>query len=149
MAMVGLVRRHHIDIQAPTGPSHVKVGFPAGVSDGAVINRAIWNHYGTSGGGWGGPIPARPFILNAIRGNRRKYLDALRTSAARLVRGETTLHQVLSRLGIVAQGDIQAEIDSGNFAPNSPVTIAMKGSSRPLIDTGEMRQKVTWQVSDD
>ncbi|QIG74962.1 putative RNA polymerase protein [Rhizobium phage RHph_I65] len=153
MPTVGLVRRHHIDIKAPTGPSHVKVGFPAGKSDGAVINRAIWNHYGTrggaSGGGWGGPIPARPFILNTIRGNRRKYLDALKTSAAKLVRGETTLHQVLTKLGIVVQGDIQAEIDSGDFVPNSPTTVAMKGSSRPLIDTGEMRQKVTWQVTDD
>jgi hypothetical protein len=30
--------------------------------------------------------------------------------------------------------------------PNSPVTIALKGSSKPLIDTGEMRGAVTWKV---
>lgn len=150
MPTVALKRRHLIDVKVPTGPTQVKVGFPAGKSDGAVINRAIWNHYGTrggaSGGGWGGPIPPRPFILQTIRNHRRKYLEALKTSASKLVRGETTLLTVMNKLGVQVQGDIQAEIDSGNFVPNSPTTVEMKGSSRPLIDTGEMRQKVTWQV---
>lgn len=136
-----------------SGASKVKVGFPAGQSDGRVIMRAIWNEFGTrggaSGGGWGGPVPERPFMRNAMRANEGKYRDAMRTSAAKILDGSTTLASVLTRLGILAQGDIQGEITSLRSPPNAPVTIERKGSSNPLIDTGEMRQAVTFQVTND
>lgn len=146
-----VIRRQHIKLpKAIAGPRQVKVGFPRGKVDGGVIDRAIWNHYGTrggaSGGGWGGPIPARPFLLNAIRKNRRKYLAAMKTAGAKILRGEATLEQTMNKLGILAQGDIQEEITNLRTPPNSPTTIAMKGSDNPLIDTGEMRSKVTWEV---
>ena len=53
----------------------------------------------------------------------------------------------LARLGIQAADDIRSEITSLSLPANSPVTIAIKGSSNPLIDTGEMRAAVTHQVS--
>ncbi len=128
----------------------MKAGFPSGEADAENIQKAIWNEFGTrggaSGGGWGGPIPERPFMRNAMRNNRSKYRDALKASAAKLLTGKTTLRQVMSKLGIEAQGDIQSEITSLSSPPNSPVTIALKGSSNPLIDDGEMRATVTWKV---
>lgn len=134
------------------GPSKVKVGFPAGKADGSNIQKAVWNEFGTrggaSGGGWGGPVPERPFMRNAIRSNRGKYKDAMKTSAAKILRGDTGLRIVLAKLGVVAQGDIQSEITSLSSPPNSPVTIALKGSSNPLIDSGEMRQAVTWKIDE-
>ncbi|KQV83241.1 hypothetical protein [Rhizobium sp. Root1220] len=137
---------------ALTGPKTVKVGFPAGEADQDNINKAVWNEFGTrggaSGGGWGGPIPERPFMRNAIRENRGKYRDAMRSSAAKILTGKTGLRTVLSKLGITAQGDIQAEITSLQSPPNSPVTIAIKGSSNPLISSGEMRGAVTWKVNE-
>lgn len=137
-----VIRRQHIKLpKSITGPRQVKVGFPAGKVSGDVVNRAIWNHYGTSRG-----IPSRPFLLNAIRKNRRKYIEALKTSGAKILRGEATLDQTMSKLGILAQGDIQQEITDLRTPPNAPSTIKAKGSSNPLIDTGEMRSKVTWQV---
>lgn len=133
-----------------TGPKRVKVGFPAGQADSDVISKAVWNEFGTKGGasgaGWGGPIPERPFMRNAMRSNQGKYRDALNNSAAKILRGETALHVVMSKLGVVAQGDIQQEITALASPPNSPVTIALKGSSNPLIDTGEMRGAVTYKV---
>lgn len=130
----------------------MKVGFPAGSADGDNIQKAIWNEFGTkggaSGGGWGGPIPERPFMRNASRNNRAKYMEAMRKSALKLLRSETTLSSVLSKLGILAQGDIQAEITSLSSPANSPTTIALKGSSKPLIDTGAMRGSVTWKVDE-
>lgn len=151
VAKIRVKRTKHISLaKSLLGPSKVKAGFPAGKTDRDVVQRAVWNHYGTrggaSGGGWGGPIPARPFVLNAIRKNKKKYLQALKTSAGKLVRGETTLDTVMTKLGIVAQGDIQDEITSLRNPPNSKVTIALKGSSNPLIDTGEMRGAVTYEV---
>ncbi|AVH41820.1 hypothetical protein [Agrobacterium tumefaciens] len=132
------------------GPQRVKVGFPAGEADADNIQKAIWNEFGTrggaSGGGWGGPVPERPFMRNAMRANRSAYLTAMKSSAAKLVVGQTTLTQIMSKLGILAQGDIQGAITSLSSPPNSPVTIEIKGSSKPLIDSGEMRAAVTFKV---
>jgi len=142
--------RHKKLPEAITGPKRVKVGFPAGKAKASAIEKAVWNEFGTrggaSGGGWGGPIPERPFMRNSMRANKGKYRDAMATSAAKILRGETQLETVMNKLGIVAQGDIQSEITSLSSPPNSPVTIALKGSSNPLIDSGEMRGAVTWKV---
>ena len=133
-----------------SGPSQVKVGFPASKASGADIEKAVWNEFGTrggaSGGGWGGPIPERPFMRNALRNNRGKYRNALRTSARKILLGETSLSTVLGKLGALVQGDIQMEITTLNSPPNSAVTIARKGSSKPLINTGAMRAAVTWVI---
>lgn len=132
------------------GPKRVKVGFPAGKSDSANIQKAVWNEFGTrggaSGGGWGGPIPERPFMRNAMRENKSAYHNAMRVSAVKILRGETSISTVISKLGTLAQNDIQAEIVSLASPPNSPTTVALKGSSNPLIDTGEMRGAVTYEV---
>lgn len=132
------------------GPKQVKVGFPAGDADQDNINKAVWNEFGTRGGassgGWGGPVSERPFMRNAMRDNRGKYRDALKASAAKILTGKTQLRTVLSKLGILAQGDVQGEITSLMSPPNSPVTVALKGSSKPLIDSGEMRGAVTYKV---
>jgi len=136
--------RHRTLAKPDIKPKRVKVGFPASKASGSNIEKAIWNEFGTSRG-----IPERPFMRNAMRNNRRKYQDALKTSALKIVLGETTSHTVLNKLGILAQGDIQGEITTLNTPPNAPSTIAAKGSSKPLIDTGEMRQAVTWALEND
>lgn len=137
-------------LKLPEGPSEVEVGFPKSKVNGSVIERAIYNEFGTkggaSGGGWGGPIPERPFFRNAMRANQKRYNQLLKISAKKILSGETTLRAVLTKLGIVAQGNIQEEITKLKSPPNSPVTVERKGSSNPLIDTGEMRQAVTWRV---
>lgn len=145
-----------LNTAALDGPSTVKVGFPKSKSAQSNIMKAIYNEFGTRGsgkgfgtprgGGFGGPIPERPFLRNAMRNNRSKYQLALRTSAGKLLLGETSLKTVLTKLGALAQGDIQEEIDNLKSPPNSPVTIAIKGSSNPLIDTGAMRRAVTWII---
>lgn len=141
------------------GPNKVKVGFPAGEADQDNISKAVWNEFGTrggaSGGGWGGPIPERPFMRNAMRDNRGKYRAAMHKAAKTIFRAAafgcdpaTVKRAALSKLGIMAQGDIQAEITSLSSPPNSPVTVAVKGSSKPLIDSGEMRNSVTFKLEE-
>lgn len=135
-----------------SGPSKVKVGFPAGEADSDNIQKAVWNEFGTrggaSGGGWGGPVPERPFMRNAVKNNTGGYQSAMRASAVKILRGETSMTTVLRKLGIKAQGDIQAEISSLTSPGNADATIALKGSDKPLIDTGEMRAAVTYMVDD-
>lgn len=153
---VEVKRRKVIDLSkvqtSLRGPKKVKVGFPAGEADAGNIEKAVWNEFGTrggaSGGGWGGPVPERPFLRNAMRDNKGKYRNGMRASAAKLLTGKTTISVVLSKLGIMAQGDVQESITSLRSPPNSPTTIALKGSSNPLIDSGEMRGAVTWKIDE-
>lgn len=138
------------------GPEEVVVGFPMGKTSGSVIERAIFNEFGTRGsgkgfsthrgGGFGGPIPERPFMRNAMRSNKSKYSQAMKKSAKKILMGETSLATTLEKLGALAASDIQDEIQALKSPPNSPTTIAIKGSSNPLIDTGQMRQSVTWET---
>lgn len=146
-------RRHKVLPKGIAGPSKVKVGFPKSKASASNIEKAVWNEFGTrggaSGGGWGGPVPERPFMRNAMRDNKGKYRDGMATAARKILTGDVSMASTLSKLGIMAQGDIQSEITSLSSPPNSPVTIALKGSSNPLIDTGEMHAAVTYKVEDD
>lgn len=145
-------RHKRVPTTLPAGPTRVKVGFPSGEASGENINKAIWNEFGTrggaSGGGWGGPIPERPFMRNTMRDQANAYRNSLKLAAKAVLNGTLSLLTVMQRLGIKAVGDIQTEITALNSPPNSPTTIALKGSSNPLIDTGEMRQAVTYKVDE-
>lgn len=128
--MLSRVRR------ALVGPKRVKVG----ILDGAVADRAMYNEFGTV------HIPERPFVRNAMRDNQGKYKTFTATAARRIARGEADMTTELNRLGLVAVSDIQDSIGS-NIAPaNAPSTVKQKGSSKTLIDTGEMRQKVSHEL---
>lgn len=87
-------------------------------------------------------------MRNAMRDNAGKYRRDMKTAAANILKGETSLRTVLSKLGIAAEGDIRDEIDALSSPPNSPVTIALKGSSNPLIDTGAMIDNVRYKVDE-
>ena len=145
MSKPGVIRKTHLTtdelLGRLKGPLQVKVGFPAG-TDGDIITRAMANEFGTK------RIPERPFMRNAMRANQDKYSAAMGKAAGAVLKGETSLRQVLGKLGAMAQGDIQKEIRDLDSPPNAPGTVARKKSSNPLIDTGEMRQRVTWKVDD-
>ena len=81
-----------------------------------------------------------------FRGNRKNYLSALRKSAKKITRGEAAIGQVVSKLGILAKGDIQQSIVDLRDPPNAASTIRAKGSSNPLIDTGEMKNSVDYET---
>lgn len=123
------------------GPKAVKVGFPKGKAGADIVSIAIWNHFGTSRG-----IPARPFITIAMFKNRRQIRAALRKIAEGTVKNGTPLATQIPKLGALGTGLIQDQIASNMPPSNAPSTIRQKGSSRTLIDTGRMRQSVTWEV---
>lgn len=122
------------------GPRRVKVGFPAGEAGSEILERAGYNHFGTV------HIPARPFITNAVRDNHGKYRRYLKGEGKKILLGESTPKLMLEKLGLLGQGDIQEEITNLSSPANAPSTIRRKGSSNPLIETGQMRGSVTYKV---
>jgi len=39
---------------------------------------------------------------------------------------------------LIAEGEIKSDISAGKFKPNAPLTAALKGSGKPLVDSGEL-----------
>ena len=125
----------------------VNVGVPEGKreEDGTPVAMiAAVHEFGSPSQG----IPERPFLRVAVQRNRQKYVRLNRINLVKMLRGQATVDQALRQLGEMAKGDVQTEIRSGDFAPLKPATIKRKGSSRPLIDTGQMVQSIAWELGD-
>ena len=121
----------------------VRVGFQAGKAteeDGTdICDIAAWNELGTV------HIPARPFLRQSVADNVSKINSFLQSKKKDLVRG-VSAEQVLKEIGIFQKDLIQEKITEGNFTPNAESTVKKKGSSKPLIDTGRMRQSVNYEI---
>lgn len=127
--------------RALAGPKTVKVGFPAGKVDAEVMMRAAWMEFGTSRG-----IPERPFLRNAMRNNEGTYKLFMLKAGQKILVGQGSMKGELDSLGNLAKGHIQKSINSNTPPPLKPATIKKKGSSRTLVDSGEMRQSVTFDL---
>lgn len=91
-------------------------------------------------------VPKRPFIEPSLKANRKKYLAYAGRQITPIIRRRQSLNNTWQTIGTMAVADIQKYMLTATFTPLSPVTIARKGSSKPLIDTGQMRQSITYRV---
>lgn len=93
-------------------------------------------------------IPERSFIRSAMMLGKERINERLRQDLVAFISGKTSRRTVFSRVGLLAANLIQARIRSSRSwaAPLSPVTIAKKGSSVPLIDTGRLIASVTYRI---
>ena len=126
----------------------VDVGFfsTARYQDGTPVAAvAAANEFGVKLADGGAEIPERPFFRQAIARMEQDIMDVIESQMDNGLLDPSAA----GRVGAWAAGQVQASIVRLRTPPNSPATIARKGSSNPLIDTGHMRQSVTWQVVDD
>lgn len=123
----------------------IEVGFHEGqvADDGSTPLAAIayWNHFGTVSEDGSVAIPARPFMDELEK--KSDQLSAFCTSA---VQNATDAADATRKIGAMSVGMIQKGITDEQWVPNAPSTIKKKGSDKPLIDTGRMRQEVHYVV---
>ena len=117
----------------------VEVGIQSG-AEGDVIERAFYNEYGTES------IPERSFIRSSFDENRKDLDNAIDRLWSDVKAGKATARGAADILGNRHEAQIKAKIEKGPFVANSPATIAAKGSSTPLINTGEMKNSVKYEV---
>lgn len=121
----------------------VRIGFQKGKAsedDGTdICDVAAWNELGTVN------MPSRPFLRKSVDENEGAINSFLRSKKNDIVSGASA-EQVLKEIGIFQKDLIQEKITGGSFAPNAASTIRKKGSSKPLIDTGRMRQSVDYVI---
>lgn len=142
---------------------HVYVGVPEkdASRDGGKINNAELAYIHTKGVEAaadiyklekGSPlykIPPRPMIDPVIKKNMdlidKKFQDLTKEV---LNNPQTNVQSGLEKIGMIVRDKIKdnfTDPDNG-WAPNSDATIAQKGSDRPLIDTGALRNSIDYIV---
>jgi hypothetical protein len=97
---------------------------------------------------FGDGVPERSFIRKPFDDNRQKYESRLALYARRVYAGAMKVERAVGLVAAEMSSDVKKYIVNGPGVPppNAPATIAKKGSSRPLVDTAQMKNAVTWAV---
>ena len=142
--------------------SYVCVGFFEGEThkslDGSeedipLASIAAVHEYGvTITNGWGKGItiviPERSFIRAWAAEHKTEIGEVIGELYNRVVTGEFTAKKALQLLGQFGVAGIKKKIDTGPFKELADSTLRMRehGGSKPLIDTGQMRNSVRSEV---
>jgi len=123
------------------------------VEGGATLAQiASWNELGVLGppvsqngsGKWF--IPPRSFVRGWADGKREQIANTIERISKQVSEGKMFAEVAIRRLGEYAQSGVKSYIRNGDFTPNADSTIAKKGSSKPLIDNGTLRNSIRYQV---
>lgn len=95
-------------------------------------------------------IPKRPTIEPTIEQNQEAIARKIKKIAMDAIDNNNDNSDAeLEKIGIWLVNKVRAKFGSDELAPNSPYTIKQKGSDRPLIDTGQLRNSVTYVIRRD
>lgn len=126
----------------------VKVGLPS--------SKASVNHDGVSiitigaAHEYGEGDMRRSFLREPFLIKRTELARIIEDQFDKGSRGDVTAERALGVIGALASGISKQSFSSGGFgawADIKPETKARKGSSAILIDTGALRQAITWELS--
>ncbi len=87
-------------------------------------------------------VPERSFIRDWADESERDNRKLLRRIPRAITRG-TSVRQAAEQVGHAMVGSIQQRISAGIDPPLAKKTIERKGSSTPLINTGQLRSSIT------
>lgn len=128
----------------------VAVGYPANTAglgepeaaydgEASIIEVALANNYGIE-------VPRRAFMDLAAKQMQKTYKRVMEKLGPKITAGTAKVEKVLDVAGLEAEEDVRKAIMDGGWEPNAPATIKAKGSSRPLVDTMTMHNRVTHTV---
>lgn len=91
-------------------------------------------------------IPERSFLRTTFDEKNEEWINFFKSQLRHVFALQMDVQTLFNRLGARMVGDVQKKITELDAPPNAPSTIAKKGSSNPLIDTGSLRMRVTYRV---
>lgn len=91
-------------------------------------------------------IPERSYIRSGFDDREKKFRKTANKLLEQVLMQEIRLDTFFKTLGEYIVGELQDYMTDIRTPPNHPFTIAQKGSSNPLIDTGRLRQAITFRV---
>lgn len=94
-------------------------------------------------------IPPRSFLRMSIETHKEDFIEVAETKAFKKAFSAGDMNRALELVGFKAEAIVDEAFTSGGFGvwpANKPATIARKGSSKPLIDTGQLRRAISSEV---
>lgn len=127
--------------------SAVRVGLFASVGD-KVLTKGIVNEFGTTQAGRNKniTIPERSFIRSTYNKQYKKVSRRFGQVFESFSNRNYNVQSKLKLIGIEQENETKKTITEMKTPANAKSTIAKKGSSHPLIDTGELRMKISSEV---
>lgn len=110
-----------------------------------LVEVAMDNEFG---GPNGNDPPGRSFVRAFFDEEREDLKGKLAQLMQGVIVGKRTREQALDLMGLYCVGRIQARIAAGIAPDNAQSTIDRKGSSTPLIASGQLRSGITYRVED-
>lgn len=107
-----------------------------------VLDVATWAEFGIG-------QPERPFIRGYVDAHRKDIEAFISKTVKGAAKSGKSKEWALERIGLYVQSGIQVFIAAqgeGTYPPNAQETIDRKGSATPLIDTGQLRSSLTYEV---
>lgn len=105
-----------------------------------VLDVAEMNEFGLG-------VPERSFIRAFFDEYEQEAIQILQNILSTLVQRKITKKQALMQVGLLLVAKCQARIRAHIDPPNSKITEQRKGSSTPLIDTGQLVSSITFRTS--
>jgi hypothetical protein len=108
-----------------------------------VLQYAIYNEFGTD------KIPERSFIRATFDIYQDDIFKFVTIKLKEHSEAKITTDQLKKQFGEFLVSLIKKQIKFGEYEVNSDYTIAQKGSSKPLIDTGLMLKSISYKVNNE
>lgn len=112
---------------------HVSLAAEQGID---LVGVAVINEFGTEN------IPSRPFMRQSFDQHKEELNSFMQGVADRTIMNRISAGQGLNLVGKKMTGIIQKQIVDGSWTLNTVQTVLQKGSDKPLIDTGRLRQSI-------
>lgn len=90
-------------------------------------------------------IPERSFLRSGHDENADSILKQTSRAIAQVLSGEMTVDSLLDLYGEQMASAIKKYMRDLKKPPNHPFTQEQKGSSNPLVDTGQLVESITWR----
>lgn len=92
-------------------------------------------------------IPPRPFMQQTRTMNEKKVADLSKKYLSAISTGKMGAMDAIKKLGASYEGAMKRIFLTGSFVGNAESTKKRKKSSKPLIDTGLLRQSIKYKVA--
>lgn len=92
-------------------------------------------------------IPERSFIRSTIKAKKNVIVTLQKKLLKQIMNGSMKVEKALGLVGEVFADEIRKKIVSISSPANAPATIRAKGSSNPLVDTGQLKNSITYEVN--
>ncbi|WP_298036430.1 hypothetical protein [uncultured Campylobacter sp.] len=91
-------------------------------------------------------IPERSFLRKPLINNAEAVANLAKNAIGKFIAGEMSAAEALGVIGEEAKGISKEAVTNGISPALKPATIKRKKSSKPLIDTGQLLNSITYEV---